>query len=90
MPRFQINNNGTPANDLVGTSIHIMEAVRTAEAILNKAAPNGRDYQTVSDPDAFEQDRAEHIEMATKLRAVYEWAESRGLRAQKQRVAQRA
>lgn len=55
--RPTINNNGTAADDLFNEYLDAHTAVRQAISALCKAAPNGRDYQTV---DRREYSEARH------------------------------
>jgi len=53
-----INNNGTNGKELLQQQLDAHAAVREAIAVLCKAAPHGRDYQTNGNDDAYREARA--------------------------------
>jgi hypothetical protein len=72
----RLNINGTAADDLLKQQIDARSAVLDAMKALQAAAPNGRDYQTVS-VDIYKAARQQHDawlgqldEMAQKLELI--------------------
>jgi hypothetical protein len=59
MMKPSINVNGTSQKELMQSYIAAINALRVAEELLSKAAPNGRDYATLGD-GAYIEARTEH------------------------------
>jgi hypothetical protein len=62
-----VNLNGTSPDSLIEAYIEACHALRVAAVALADTAPNGRDWQTSRDRDAFKRAQAQH---AVRMQAL--------------------
>lgn len=62
-----INNNGMTADEHIRLRIAARTAVMAAIKAIGELRPHGRDYQTATDPLAYETDRLIHDERISQL-----------------------
>jgi hypothetical protein len=74
-----VNLNGTSRAELVKQAFDVSSAAETLIQALGRAAPHGRDYQTVTQ-DRYKQDRERWEAYVTQVRTLYEEYRSNGER----------
>lgn len=79
--------NGDTADTLFQQNIAVMEAARALLTALSKAAPHGRNYQTLDDDASFEIDRAEHCKRVACVQQVLNSAEADAILAMNQKYS---
>lgn len=79
-----INNNGMTAQEHIRLRIAARTAVMAAIKAIGELRPHGRDYQTATDPLAYDVDLAIHNERIRQLDALHNALMDEAMRIQEQ------